>query len=249
MKKSPLLILSTAAVLTLAGCKSLSLDDAMSLGSQSVQAMSMSDNEVKELSNKSCAQLDAQSKIAPANSAYTKRLNKIAQSLGNNINGTKINYKVYLTPEVNAWAMANGCVRVYSGLMDKMTDNEIQGVLGHELGHVALGHSKKRMQVAYATDIARSAAVKAGNSTVASLSNSQIGDFAQKLVNSQFSQSQEMDADNYSYDYLKKRNINPEGIASAFDKLGGGQASLLSSHPASSKRSQNIRNKIASDKK
>lgn len=248
MKKSPIIIMSAAAVLTVAGCKSLSLEDAMSLGTQTLQAASLSDNEVKELSNKSCAQMDAQSKIAPANSPYTKRLNKIAKALGNNVNGAPVNYKVYLTSEVNAWAMANGCVRVYSGLMDKMTDNEIEGVLGHELGHVALGHSKKRMQVAYATEIARTAALKSGNSTIANLSGSQVGDLAQTLVNSQFSQSQEMDADNFSYDFMKKRNLNPEGIASAFDKLGS-ESSLLSSHPASSKRSQNIRSKIAADSK
>ncbi len=248
MKKSPLLIVSVATALTLGGCKSLSLDDVMSLGSQSIQAASLSESDVKELSNKSCAQLDAQSKIAPANSPYTQRLNKIAKALGNNINGTPVNYKVYLTPEVNAWAMANGCVRVYSGLMDKMTDNEIEGVLGHELGHVALGHTKKRMQVAYATEIARTAISKSGNGAIADLTNSQVGDLAQTLVNSQFSQSQELDADNFSYDLMKKRNLNPEGIASAFDKLGG-QSSLLSSHPASSKRSQNIRDKIAADRK
>lgn len=247
MKKSPLMILSTTALITLAGCKSLSLDDAISLGTQSLQAMSLSDADVKNLSNQSCQQMDAQSKIAPANSAYTKRLNRIANSLGHNVNGTKVNYKVYLTKDVNAWAMANGCVRVYSGLMDKMTDNEIAGVLGHELGHVALGHTKKRLQVAYATDIARSAASKASNSAVANLSHSQIGDLAQVLVNSQFSQSQEMAADNFSYDYLKQRKINPQGIATAFDKLGG-SSSLLSSHPSSSKRSQNIRNRIAQDR-
>ncbi|MGQ7116108.1 M48 family metalloprotease, partial [Escherichia sp. TWPC-MK] len=50
------------------------------------------------------------------------------------------------TSDVNAWAMANGCVRVYSGLMDMMNDNEIEGVLGHELGHVALGHSLAEMK-------------------------------------------------------------------------------------------------------
>lgn len=50
-----------------------------------------------------------------------------------------------MTSDVNAWAMANGCVRVYSGLMDMMNDNEIEGVLGHELGHVALGHSLAEM--------------------------------------------------------------------------------------------------------
>ncbi len=246
MKKSPFIILSTASIIALTGCQGLSLDDAMSLGSQSFQAISLSDSEVKTLSNQSCAQLDAKSKIAPANSTYTQRLNKIAQSLGHDINGTKVNYKVYITPEVNAWAMANGCVRVYSGLMDKMTDNEIEGILGHELGHVALGHTKKRLQVTYATNIARSAAAKASNSTIASLSNSQIGDLAQTLVNSQFSQSQEMEADNFSYNYLKSRQINPNGIATAFDKLGG-NSSLLSSHPSSSKRSQNIRDRISAD--
>ncbi|BBQ84581.1 hypothetical protein WP3W18E02_31100 [Klebsiella sp. WP3-W18-ESBL-02] len=46
------------------------------------------------------------------------------------------------TADVNAWAMANGCVRVYSGLMDLMNDNEVEGVLGH---------SRKAMQTAYAT--------------------------------------------------------------------------------------------------
>ena len=56
-----------------------------------------------------------------------------------------------MTKDVNAWAMANGCVRVYSGLMDMMNDNEVRGVVGHEMGHVALGHTKKAMQVAYAT--------------------------------------------------------------------------------------------------
>ena len=44
--------------------------------------------------------------------------------------------------------MANGCIRVYSGLMDMMTDAELQGVIGHEMGHVALSHSKKSMQAA-----------------------------------------------------------------------------------------------------
>lgn len=247
MSKSHLII-TTTAVLILAGCKSLSIDDALSLGMQGAQVMSLSDQDVKDISNKSCQQMDAQSKVASANSPYTKRLNKITKSLGNDINGTRINYKVYMTPEVNAWAMANGCVRVYSGLMDKMSDNEIQGVLGHELGHVALGHSKKSIQTAYATQLARSAISKTSNSAVADFTNSQFGDLAQTFVNSQFSQSQELAADNYSYDYLKKRKINPEGIANAFDKLGG-KSSLLSSHPGSDKRSQNIRKRIAADAK
>ncbi len=248
-QKTLLVALPLVAAMSLVGCKSMSADSIASLGMKGLSAATLSDDDVRTLSQKGCAQMDAKAKIAPAKSAYTKRLNKIVKALGNNVNGTPINYKVYITKDVNAWAMANGCVRVYSGLMDKMTDNEIQGVLGHELGHVALGHSKKALQVAYATEIALEAASASGNSTVAAISQSEIGALAAAVVNSQFSQKQEKDADNFSFDYLTERKINPIGLATAFEKLGGGNASILSTHPSNQDRIDNIRNRIAKSKK
>ncbi|KFA58747.1 hypothetical protein A9G48_03595 [Gilliamella sp. wkB18] len=242
-------VLPLVASMSLVGCNSMGFDDYANFGMRGIKAATLSDNEVKTLSAKSCAQMDAKSRIAPANNAYTKRLRKISKTLGNNLNGIPISYKVYLTKDVNAWAMANGCVRVYSGLMDMMTDNEIQGVLGHELGHVALGHSKKAMQVAYATEIARDAAASSGNAAVTTLSKSKLGALATAVVNAQFSQTQEKEADNYSFDLLVKKKINPAGLATAFDKLGSGDTSLLSSHPSSSSRAANIRKKIADLKK
>ncbi|OCG19787.1 MULTISPECIES: M48 family metalloprotease [unclassified Gilliamella] len=248
-QKTLLVALPLVAAMSLVGCKNLSVDDLTSLGMKGLKAATLSDNDVKEVAKQACAEMDAESKIASEKSPYTKRLNKVAKSLGNNLNGTPINYKVYITKEVNAWAMANGCVRVYSGLMDMMTDNEIAGVLGHELGHVALGHSKKAMQVAYATEVAHDTVAISGNAAVAKLSKSSLGALATSVINAQFSQSQEKEADNYSFDFLVKRNIDPSGLASAFDKLGGGDASILSSHPSSSDRAANIRKKIAEMKK
>lgn len=242
--KMKLIALSTLG-LTLAGCKT-DPNSIIDLGSKAAQIASLSDQEVKTLANKSCAQMDASSKVATTKSAYTKRLNKITKTLGNNINGTKINYKVYLTDDINAWAMANGCVRVYSGLMDKMTDNEIQGILGHELGHVALGHSKRAIQVAYATQLGRDTiSSSAAGATISALTNDELLDFTDKLINAQFSQKQESDADNYSFDLLRKKGINPEGIATSFEKLGSDNASILSSHPSSKDRAKNIRKKLA----
>jgi hypothetical protein len=58
------------------------------------------------------------------------------------------------------------------------------------MGHVALGHVKKGMQVALGTNAVRAAAASAGG-IVGSLSQSQLGDLGEKLVNSQFSQRQE----------------------------------------------------------
>jgi len=243
--------LAAVACGLLAACSGMSLDpnSLVQSGSQAMQAASLTDTDVRTLSDKSCAQLDSENQIAPASSPYTKRLNKIAAQLGDNINGVPVNYKVYITKDVNAWAMANGCVRVYSGLMDMMTDDEVRGVVGHEMGHVALGHTKKAMQVAYATSAMRSVATSAGGVTGA-ISSSALGDFSEKLINAQFSQSQETAADDYSFDIQKKKGQNPAGLVTAFQKLAkldGGKSSMMDSHPASAARAQHIQQRIASN--
>ncbi|EKT61257.1 M48 family metallopeptidase [Providencia sneebia] len=239
------------ATAVLAGCKNLDHGMLANSGMQLFQAATLSDADVKQLTDQSCQEMDAQNKIAPPSSKYAKRLDKIAKSLGNEVDGTPVNYKVYMTDDVNAWAMANGCVRVYSGLMDMMNDNEVEGVLGHEMGHVALGHTRKAMQVAYATVAARTAAASAGGA-IEQLSSSQIAALGEKLVNSQFSQHQESEADNFSYDLLKKRGIKTDGLVTSFEKLaklGGGDSSMFDSHPPSEERAQNIRERIAADAK
>jgi Zn-dependent protease with chaperone function len=72
-----------------------------------------------------------------------------------------------------------------------------------------------------------------------------------KLVNSQFSQRQESEADDYSYDLLRKRGINPTGLATSFEKLAkledGRQSSMFDDHPASQERAAHIRQRLAAD--
>jgi len=246
--RSALLALGIAATLT--GCQNMDSNGLLSSGAEAFQAYSLSDEQVKTLSDKACQEMDAKATIAPASSEYSKRLSKIAAALGDNINGQPVNYKVYQTKDVNAFAMANGCIRVYSGLMDLMNDNEVEAVIGHEMGHVALGHVKKGMQVALGTNAVRAAAASAGG-IVGSLSQSQLGDLGEKLVNSQFSQRQESEADDYSYDLLRKRGINPAGLATSFEKLAkleaGRQSSMFDDHPASEARAQHIRDRMAAD--
>jgi Zn-dependent protease with chaperone function len=250
--KSLLMALAISSAL-LAGCSNnLNGDMLAKAGMSAYKAATLSDADVKSLSDASCKKMDSANQLAGAKSKYTKRLNKIAKALGNTIDGTPVTYKVYMTKDINAWAMANGCVRVYSGLMDLMTDNEIEGVLGHELGHVALGHSRKAMQTAYATLAARDALAATGG-VASKLSQSQLGDLAEGVINSSFSRSQESDADDFSYDLLKKRGINPQGLVTGFEKFAtmdaGRAKSLMDSHPTSNDRARHIRERIAADKK
>ena len=241
--------LSALALATLlSGCQNMSPDAMLSTGLQAMQAATLSDAEVKNMADEACMQMDYEAPIAPADSEYSRRLDKIAANLGSQVNGTPVNYKVYLTDDVNAWAMANGCIRVYSGLMDLMNDDELRGVIGHEIGHVGLGHSKARMQTAYAASAARTIAGNSGGA-IAALSRSQAGDLAEKVINAQFSQSQESDSDNYAFDLLTKQKMERKGLVTAFQKLAklsGGKtgSSMLSSHPPSEDRAKRMQERL-----
>ena len=249
MKKRAI-VLAFGATLLLSGCQNMDSNGLLNSSTGALQAFSLSDQQVQALSDQACKDMDSKATIAPAGSDYVKRLNKIAAALGDNINGQPVNYKVYVAKDVNAFAMANGCIRVYSGLMDLMNDNEVEAVVGHEMGHVALGHVKKGMQVAIGTNALRAAAASAGG-IVGNLSQSQLGDLGEKLVNSQFSQRQEAEADDYSYDLLRQRGINPTGLATSFEKLAkledGRQSSMFDDHPGSLERAQHIRERLSAD--
>lgn len=252
MLKSGIKLVAIAGAISLAGCSGMDTADLAGIGVGAFKAATFSDEDARQMANDACKQMDANSRVAPAGNVYAKRLNGIAKRLGSDVDGVPLNYKVYLTNEINAWAMANGCIRVYSGIMDKMSDNELEGILGHEIGHVALGHSRKRMQAAYAASLARSAAAsQSGSATAAALSNSQLGELGEAFLNAQFSQSQETAADNYSFDLLTKRNISRQGLVTAFEKMAamdGGKGSLMSSHPGSEKRAANMRQRLQKSK-
>ncbi|MFN2858017.1 M48 family metalloprotease, partial [Escherichia coli] len=78
---------------------------------------------------------------------------------------------------------------------------------------------------------------------LAALSGSQLGELTESLVNAQFSQSQESDADDFSYELLKKPGVDTQGLVTAFEKLakvGGGDSSMFDSHPGSQARADHI---------
>ena len=245
-----------AATTLVVGCETMKTMDTAKLtdaGSTAYKAMSLSDGDIASMSDQSCAAMDQKSQIAPASSKYAVRLAQVVRGMPTSVNGKTANYKVYVTPSVNAWAMANGCIRVYSGLMDLMNDDELRGVIGHEIGHVALGHSKARMQTAYAASAVRGLAASAGGVTAA-LSQSQAGDLGEKFINAQFSQSQESAADNYSFDLLTSSKLERKGLVTSFQKLAklsgttSTGSSIMNSHPPSAERAAAMQKRLDSGK-
>ncbi len=66
--------------------------------------------------------------------------------------------------EVNAFALPGGYIFVYSGLIKIIeNDDELAGVLAHEIAHVVAKHSIKRLQAVLGYDLLRILATAAGS--------------------------------------------------------------------------------------
>ena len=241
--------------LMLVSCGTLNLDTArlMQSGIYAAQALSLSDDHVRAYVHQYITQLDAQSTVLPESNAYTKRLRKLTAGL-DGVNEVPLNFKVYKENEVNAFACADGSVRVYTGIMDAMSDNELLGVIGHEIGHVALNHTRRQMRNAILTSAALEG-LASTSATVAALTDSQLGAIGSAILDAKFSRDQESEADDYGYNFLVKAGKNPWAIVMSFEKLqalsGGGQSgpvsNIFSSHPDTATRIKRMTDRCNTD--
>ena len=244
-RRQSILVLPSFA---LAGCLATANNSGIiRAASTASKALSLTDDEVRGYAAQMAKKMDAEAKIAPANNKYAQRLTTLTSGLQED-KGLRLNYKVYLTPEVNAFAMADGTIRFYSGLMDMMTDDEIRYVIGHEIGHVHSGHTKKRMQTALSASAIQTAAASSGNAQVATLANSELGELFVKVVKAQHSQSNENEADDYAMEFLSRRNFQRKAAVTALEKLdklsGGRESNWLSTHPAPKERAARMSSKL-----
>jgi putative metalloprotease len=219
----------------------------MDAGKALAGAESVSDETLKSYFDQMTAHEDAQNKIAGPNTPHGKRLANLTKGL-KNYGGLDLDFKVYQTADINAFAMANGAIRLYSGLMDEFTDDEIRYVVGHEVGHVQSGHTKARIQMAMRAGALKDI-VSATDGDAAKLANSQLGELFVKVILAQHSQSNEREADDRAMNFMKTLKYDPRACVTALDKLdqlsGGGGASWLSTHPSPKERADRMRTQLA----
>ncbi len=223
--------------------------------SNALTAATLSNAQVIELSRQSVAHMDQENKVNTG--SYKARLDKLMAGI-TEVEGITLNLKVYETKEINAFACGDGSIRVYSGLMDVMDDDQLIAIIGHEIGHVMHKDTKAAMQRAYASAAARGLVAAAGG-TVGELAKSSIGGIAESYVSAQFSQKQEFAADDYGFNFAVKHGHSPYSMATALEKLvqlsnGGGAnasyvAKMFSSHPDSATRAAKMRAKADAYKK
>ncbi len=172
------------------------------------------------------------------------------------LNLPRIKVHIYEIDPVNGLAAPDGRIFITRGFFEKYQKNEVSAeeiasVIAHELGHVALGHSRRRM-----IDFSGQNAIRTVLSMVLGRFLPGIGGylatFLTSLLTARLSRQDEYEADSYASALLVKSGIGVGPQKSLFLKLdaltktGGRQLAWMMSHPKTGERIAAIDKRSAS---
>lgn len=160
---------------------------------------------------------------------------------------------------VNAFVAGGANIFIYSGLIEASEyPEEVIGVIGHEIGHIVGGHliatkdamEKASFQSILANVLGIGAAIVTGDGRAASAISLGGSGFAANGFLSH-SRVQESAADQAGLSYLKKADINPNGLVSFLEKLEGQellpasqQSEYMRTHPLTRNRIDTMRHAV-----
>lgn len=176
---------------------------------------------------------------------------QVGQQIVNNSDAKDTPYKfdfhLLADPDVvNAFALPGGQVFITTALITQFeTEDELAGVLGHEIGHVVARHGAERIAKQELTQGLTGAAVVASGD----YNTAQAAQMIAGLINMSYGRDQELESDDLGVRFMIQAGYNPEALITVMEilaKAGGGQRQpeFLSTHPNPENRVQRIRDAI-----
>lgn len=158
----------------------------------------------------------------------------------NGIDKHKIKLHLIRKDEINAFALPNNHLLVYSGLINACENEaELYGVICHEIAHLEKNHVMNKLVKEIGLSVLISMSTGNGNSQM-------IKEALRQLSSSAYDRSLETDADLTAVDYMVKAGINPEPFANFLYRLSDETKNLpsqiywISTHPESKQRAEKI---------
>ena len=175
-----------------------------------------------------------------------KPLRYLTDKMAKSLDLSEIKVNVYETDAINGLAAPDGRIFITRGFLNKykineVTAEELASVIAHELGHVALGHSRKRMIDFSGQNAMRVALMMRLNRFLPGF-GAIIANFVTTQLAAILSRKDEYEADAYASALLTKSNIGVKGqkdLLSKLDKIsnsGGVVPVWLLSHPKAKER-------------
>jgi putative metalloprotease len=190
---------------------------------------------------RSARELDARS-TPLADPALEPVLRRLARA----VDLPRLDVRIYEIAPVNGLAAPDGRIFITRGFYERfrageVTAEEISSVVAHELGHVALGHAKRRMFDFSGQNAIRTALVMVIGRFIPFV-GVLVANLLTSLLAARLSRQDEFEADEYAAALMTKAGIGIGPQVSMFRKLdrmagmGGGQPVWLLSHPRTADR-------------
>jgi predicted Zn-dependent protease len=134
---------------------------------------------------------------------------------------------------INAASAGNGRYFITTGLLNQATDEQLRGVLAHEIAHEDLGHPAKAQVIG--------AGLSIGVALLEQLfpGSSSYTPIAGTLISNNYTRPLELEADRHAVTLLERAGYSKRTMVNTLTWLmrrGGDTGGFLSSHPATSER-------------
>lgn len=168
--------------------------------------------------------------------------------LANGINRTTIKVHLLESEDVNAFALPDGHLVVYGGLIaDAKNPAELAGVIAHELSHIQLNHVTQKLVKEIGISALLTLTTGSGNGAA-------IRELARTVSATAFDRALETEADKVGVSYLQKAKFDPAPLADFLLRMSEKQSEILeyftwmSTHPDSRERAKFIKDYCKSNK-
>lgn len=226
-----------------------------SVGAERKQLLLVSPQQLNQMAAKAYQQLQLESAkkgMLNTDAALTARVRAIAARITPHTlvfrpdaPGWKWEVNTISSDQLNAFCMPGGKIMFYTGIVQrlKLSDDEIAVVMGHEIAHALREHSREQVSQAVAAE----AAIGIG-AALLGLGEGAInltGQAYQALVATRFSRGHETEADRIGLELTARAGYDPRAGISLWKKMlnasqGGRPPEFMSTHPAESRRIQEI---------
>lgn len=182
------------------------------------------------------------------NSQYQELVKRVGAKVVNNSDAHKTNYpfQFYVLADnrtVNAFALPGGPIFITEALLTRLqSEDQLAGVLGHEVGHVIARHSAEQMsKQELSQGIAGAAGVAAGD-----VNSAYYAQVVANMVNMKYGRDDELESDDLGVRFMIQAGYNPEALIGVMDILeeasgGSNVPEFQSTHPSPSNRREKIK--------
>lgn len=214
------------------------------------QVILMSPAEEARMGVDAFEQFKRQEKVSsdPALNARLQRIGKrVAGAVGRDLPDARWEFVVFDSEQVNAFALPGGKVGFYTGLLKlAASDDEIAIVMGHEVAHVTSRHGAERQSQAILAGLG-GVAVEAGLRNDKNREGWMLAyGMGSTLGTLAYSRTHETEADEVGLLYAARAGYDPRAAVTFWSKMaaqerGNRPPKLLSTHPPSAERIENLR--------